>query len=82
MIEVLAYVVALPTFMFMIAGYIAQRSMKMSEFCYEIVEIDAGCYDLYVSDDDGYTWEYYGMYTSREWAVEDGEAAILYAESC
>ena len=48
MIEVLAYIVALPTFMFMIAGYIAQRSMKMSEFCYEIAEIDAGCYDLYV----------------------------------
>ena len=53
----------------------------MSDVCYTIDEIDAGWYDLYVSDDDGYTWEYYGMYNNREWAVEDGEAAILYYDA-
>jgi len=53
----------------------------MDDFVYNIDEIAEDCYDLYVSDDAGYTWEFYGTYEHKDWAIEDGEAAIRYAEA-
>lgn len=46
---------------------------------YTIEQIAEDCYDVYVSDDDGYTWEYYATYETYEWAVEDAEAAMVRA---
>ena len=43
---------------------------------YTIDRIAEDCWDVYVSDDDGYTWEYYGTYEREDWAREDAEAAI------
>ena len=53
----------------------------MDDFVYDIATIAEDCYDLYVSDDAGYTWEFYGTYERKDWAIEDGEAAIRYAET-
>ena len=39
----------------------------MDEFCYQIDRIAEDCWDVYVSDDAGYTWEYYGTYEREEW---------------
>jgi hypothetical protein len=44
---------------------------------YTIDEISEDCYDLYVSDDDGYTWEYFATYTAYIDAVEDAEAVMM-----
>jgi hypothetical protein len=44
-------------------------------FAYTIDMIAEDCYDLYVSDDDGYTWEYYSSYECENAAREDAEAA-------
>ncbi len=42
-------------------------------FCtYSIEKIDDDCYDLYVSDDDGYTWEFYNWYDSYDLADATG----------
>lgn len=35
-------------------------------FTYTIDKIDDEIYDLYVSDDEGYTWEFYACYETRE----------------
>lgn len=48
--------------------------------CYTIDKIADDCYDLYVSEDDGYTWEYYASYVSEREAREDGEAACAETE--
>ena len=53
----------------------------MDDFTYHIDEIAEDCYDLYVSDDAGYTWEFYGSFERKDWAVETGEAAIWKAET-
>lgn len=53
----------------------------MDDFVYNIDTIAEDCYDLYVSDDAGYTWEFYGSYERKDWAVEDGEAAIWKAQT-
>ena len=44
-------------------------------FAYTIDMIAEDLYDLYVSDDDGYTWEYYSSYECESAAREDAEAA-------
>ena len=51
----------------------------MDEFCYQIDRIAEDCWDVYVSDDAGYTWEYYGSYERYDWALDDAEAAVLTA---
>lgn len=51
----------------------------MEAFCYDIVTIAEDCFDVYVSDDEGYTWEFYGTYERYDWALDDAEAAILAA---
>lgn len=43
--------------------------------CYTIDKIADDCYDLYVSEDDGYTWEYYASYVYEADARKDGEWA-------
>ena len=54
--------------------------LKISNvFTYDIDEINDDCYDLYVSDDGGYTWEYYDAYSTLAEAVFYGNAAIEYA---
>lgn len=53
----------------------------MDDFVYNIDEIAEDCYDLYVSDDGGYTWEFYGTYECKDWAVEDGETVIWKAQT-
>jgi len=49
---------------------------------YTIDKIAEDCYDVYVSEDDGYTWEYYATYTSESEAVEEAEAVIVYTIGC
>lgn len=51
-------------------------SKIMDDFVYNVDTIAEDCYDLYVSDDAGYTWEFYGSYERKDWAIEDGEALI------
>jgi hypothetical protein len=54
--------------------------LKVSNlFTYDINDISNDCYDLYVSDDGGYTWEYYSSYGTRAEAVFAGNAAVEYA---
>ena len=48
----------------------------LDDFVYDIMTIAEDCFDLYVSDDAGYTWEYYGSYEREDWAVECGEADL------
>jgi hypothetical protein len=51
--------------------------------CYTIDEIDAPdgiVYDVYVSEDEGYTWEYYASYRSYAIAVEEAELAMVEAK--
>lgn len=45
-------------------------------FTYTIDKIAEDLYDLYVSDDDGYTWEYYHSYESHEYAEQDALAWV------
>jgi hypothetical protein len=40
-------------------------------FTYTIDKIAEDLYDLYVSDDDGYTWEYYYSYETHVQAEDD-----------
>lgn len=56
-------------------------SKIMDDFVYNIDEIAEDCYDLYLSDDAGYTWEYYGAFENRHVAEETGEALIWKAET-
>jgi len=53
----------------------------LDDFVYDVMTIAEDCFDLYVSDDAGYTWEYYGSYEREDWAVECGEAACIKAET-
>lgn len=50
----------------------------MSDIIYDIARIADDCFDVYMSDDGGYTWEYYATYEREDWAVEEAEAALLY----
>lgn len=50
-----------------------------NEYVYVIDCIADDCFDVYVSDDGGYTWEYYGSYERYDWAQDDAEAAVLTA---
>jgi hypothetical protein len=49
--------------------------------CYTVDRIADDCHDLYVSEDDGYTWEYYGTYEHDVDARLDGEKAVKNADS-
>jgi len=42
-------------------------------FAYTIDKIAEDLYDLYVSEDDGYTWEYYYSYETHVQAEDDAE---------
>ncbi len=46
--------------------------------CYTIDKIDDDCYDLFVSEDDGYTWDFYNWYSS--WDLADATGASLMEE--
>jgi hypothetical protein len=48
---------------------------KMNTYTIDVIDDD--CFDLYVSDDDGYTWEYYATYEDYATAVNEGEAAVM-----
>jgi hypothetical protein len=48
---------------------------------YVVDRIADDAYDLYVSADDGYTWEYYATYEREDWAVNEGMAAVENADS-
>lgn len=48
---------------------------------YTIDKIANDCYDLYVSDDDGYTWEYFASYVTYDQAEEDGRLACWEASN-
>ena len=56
-------------------------SKIMDDFVYHVDEIAEDCYDLYVSDDGGYTWEFYGTCENRHEAHETGEAAVWKAQT-
>lgn len=43
---------------------------------YTIDMIAEDLYDLYVSDDDGYTWEYFDSYVTYDQAEDDGRALL------
>lgn len=45
---------------------------------YTIDKISEDCYDVYVSEDSGYTWEYYATYEDLRWAEAEAEAAMDY----
>jgi hypothetical protein len=49
--------------------------------CYTVDRIADDCHDLYVSEDDGYTWEYFGTYEREVDAVLDGVKAVENADS-
>lgn len=51
----------------------------MNDNTYMIDQIDVDCFDLYVSDDGGYTWEYYATYDDEKMAKEDGKCLVLLA---
>ena len=51
------------------------------DFTYEVDRIADDCWDVYVSDDAGYTWEYYGTYERYDWALDDAEAAVAAARN-
>ena len=53
----------------------------MSDFTFHVDEIAEDCYDLYLSDDDGYTWEFYGSFEHRDVAHETGKALVWKAET-
>ena len=44
--------------------------------CYHVDRIDDDCFDLYVSDDGGYTWEFYNWYDSFELADVNGRDVV------
>ena len=46
---------------------------------YTIEQIAEDCYDLYVSDDDGYTWEFFDSYVTYDQAWDDAELAMARA---
>jgi hypothetical protein len=48
-------------------------------YTYYVDMIAEDCYDVYVSEDEGYTWEYYNSYDNRELADEEGQAACWLA---
>lgn len=45
---------------------------------YTIEKIADFFYDVYVSDDDGYTWEFYATYDDEKVARDEAEAAMDY----
>lgn len=49
--------------------------------CYAVDRIADDWHDLYVSEDDGYTWEYFGTYECEVDAVLDGVKAVENADS-
>ncbi len=40
---------------------------------YVVDRVDEACFDLYVSEDDGYTWEFYNWYSSQSLAEATGK---------
>jgi hypothetical protein len=40
---------------------------------YVVDMVDTDCFDLYVSEDDGYTWEFYNWYSSQSLAEATGK---------
>lgn len=51
-----------------------------TKFCYTVDRMANDCYDLYTSDDDGYTWDYYGSYETAEAAHAEGLFVVTNAE--
>lgn len=51
----------------------------MNDNTYMIDQVDIDCFDLYVSDDGGYTWEHYATYDEYNAAKEDGKSLVLLA---
>ena len=49
--------------------------------CYAVDSIAEDCHDLFVSEDDGLTWEYYGTYKYAVDAVYAGEKIVENADS-
>lgn len=43
----------------------------MSDFCYDVDRIAEDCFDGYISDDGGYTWEYFSTYINEHEAIDD-----------
>jgi hypothetical protein len=52
-----------------------------SDNTYMVSQIDVDCFDVFVSDDGGYTWEYYNSYESNELAEEEGKTAVMFANT-
>jgi hypothetical protein len=50
-------------------------------FAYTIEKIADDCWDLYVSDDDGFTWQYFASYVYELDARTDGEWACSEAKN-
>jgi uncharacterized protein YbcC (UPF0753/DUF2309 family) len=78
------YIAIIPVLAFLILVIVIERKDTMisdlfNVNTYMIEKIDNDCYDLYVSDDDGYTWEYYYTYASYEQAQDDAELALARA---
>lgn len=57
----------------------------MCKFDYQVEMITLGeddvCYDVYVTDDDGWTWEYYTWTDTLDEAHVEGKAAVKRAEA-
>lgn len=51
----------------------------MPDNTYTVEKIDVDVFDVFVSDDGGYTWEYYASYDNEAVAREEGEAAVMVA---
>ncbi len=49
-------------------------------FTYTIDKIDDDCWDLFVSEDEGYTWEYYYTYDTQVQAQDDADCWIMSME--
>jgi hypothetical protein len=77
--EALFYIVIIPTLAFLILVIVIERKDTMNVNTYTIDKIDNDCYDVYVSEDDGYTWEYFDTYTSYDEARDDAELALARA---
>lgn len=45
-------------------------------FMFTVDPIDDDCFDLYLSDDDGYTWEFYNWYDSFVLAYTTGQDIV------
>lgn len=46
---------------------------------YTIEQIAEDCFDLYVSEDGGYTWDFFDSYVTYDQARDDAELALARA---